>query len=256
MRLIDAHCHFEHAVFDGRRPAILAQCLELGITGLVIPSTREAEWSRVKAVAHDHDNLFYGLGLHPWWAEEHSEAHLNALAADVKRGDPQLVAIGECGLDRLKGDVTQQLPWFQAQVALARDFRMPLMIHSVRTHEDVIRVLRQTGFSGRGLLHGFSGSYQQARQLVGRGLTIGVTGVITYERARKTRDAVARLPLSSLVLETDAPDMPPAGLAKGENSPLQLTAILDALVALRQEQRGEIVAALQANARQLYGLPE
>lgn len=127
------------------------------------------------------------------------------------------------------------------------------MIHSVKSHDLVHSSLKRAGWNGRALVHGFSGSYQQAQKLVDLGCYIGVGGVITHDRARKTRDTIARLPADALVLETDAPDMAPAGVAKGQNSPIHLPEIFEALADLRSEPPRESLAEiLLANTAKLY----
>lgn len=251
--LVDAHCHFERQAFVGRRQAILADCALQGIKALVMPATVRADWPVQAALAAKHQALYYAPGLHPWWAEEHQEHDLVALNDWLQQDDSKLLGIGECGLDRLRGDLSRQQPWFEAQVELAKKYRLPLLIHSVRSHESVLRVLKAARYSEPALLHGFAGSYQQAVQFIDQGLTLGVTGLITHERSHKTRDALARVPLDKLVLETDAPDMPLAGMARGQNSPLALTRILDCLCQLRPEPPGLIRQQLLANVRALYG---
>ena len=138
-------------------------------------------------------------------------------------------------------------------MALADELNLPLVIHSVKTHDEVHGVLNRRQWQGRALIHGFSGSFQQAAKLVDLGCFIGVGGVITHPRARKTRDAVAKLPLEALVLETDAPDMAPEGVPQGENSPRYLPDILDALAELRGTSPEHLAPALLDNVSRLYG---
>lgn len=251
--LIDAHCHFARPEFDSRREALLDQAARAGIRALVMPATRREDWPLLASLASQFSALYYAPGLHPWWAEQHRQEDFQALEQWLEQRDSRLLAIGECGLDRLKGDSTKQRPWFEGQVQLAREHRLPLLIHSVRTHEAVLSVLKAERFTGPALLHGFAGSYEQARQLVDQGLYLGVTGLITHPRARKTCDALSRAPLEALVLETDAPDMPLAGMAKGENSPLALTRILECLCELRSEPREQLVHQIGQNTERLFG---
>lgn len=253
MQLIDAHCHFDFHQFDGRREAELEQARSLGLRRLVIPGVRRPDWDSVRETALAHDGLFYCLGIHPWFVEEHSEEDLTQLRRLLEGRPDRCVAIGECGLDRIRGSLEAQLPWFEAQVALADELNLPLVIHSVKTHDEVHGVLNRRQWQGRALIHGFSGSFQQAAKLVDLGCFIGVGGVITHPRARKTRDAVAKLPLEALVLETDAPDMAPEGVPQGENSPRYLPDILDALAELRGTSPEHLAPALLDNVSGLYG---
>lgn len=253
MKLIDAHCHFDFPQFDGRRSTELEAASERGLVGLVIPGVRSVHWDRVRDTALAYPGLYYCLGIHPWFVEEHSSDDLESLGQALRARPERCVAIGECGLDRLHGDMADQYPWFEAQVELASELALPLVIHSVRAHDEVHATLRRMNWSGRALVHGFSGSYQQAAKLVDLGCFIGVGGVITHARSRKTRDAIARLPLEALVLETDAPDMAPEGVAAGANSPAYLRRILQCLAEARSEAADYVASVVFSNTQELYG---
>ncbi|MGP4845717.1 TatD family hydrolase [Marinobacter sp. 1Y8] len=252
---VDAHCHLDFPEFDGTRDAVLAHCRELGVGRLVMTGVRAVDWPRLQRVSAERQSLFYCLGIHPWFVAEHDQSSLEALELAIAGRSAQCVGLGECGLDRLRGTFDQQLPWFEAQVDIAGRQQVPLVIHSVRANDEVAGILRQRQFSQASLVHGFSGSEQQARKLHDLGCYLGVGGVITYERAKKTRRALAAAPLSSLVLETDAPDMPPTGIAAGENSPEYIPMIFRALCDLRPEPEEVVRASLLKNACALYGWP-
>lgn len=254
MTLVDAHCHFDFPQFNGRREALWARARCEGIRGLVIPGVRKPDWPRVSALADPGQGIWYCLGIHPWFISEHHWEDLEQLESTLARRPDSCLAVGECGLDGVRGDLAEQAKWFRAQVHIAQRLELPLVIHSVKTHDQVHALLRAEHWQGRALVHGFSGSYEQARKLVDLGCMIGVGGVITYERARKTREAIARLPASSLVLETDAPDMAPAGVAKGNNSTLELPRILEALAFVRGESVQDLAPALLENVAHLYGV--
>ena len=252
MQLVDAHCHFDFPRFDGCRDAELDKARLAGLVGLVIPGVRRADWARVRDVARSFPEGFYCLGVHPWFVEEHGAGDLEQLEQTLAEHPDRCVAIGECGLDRLRGDLDEQWPWFEAQIALAKRQDWPLIIHSVKTHDEVHGALRQRGFDAPVLIHGFSGSYQQAAKLVDIGCYIGVGGVITHPGAHKTRDTVARLPAEALVLETDAPDMAPEGVGRGRNSPAHLPRIVRVLAELRGTSEEVMAATLMANVRRVY----
>lgn len=256
MRMIDSHCHFDFPCFDQRRGEVLAEARSLGLSHLVIPGVRRTDWGRVSRVASEYEGLYYCLGIHPWYIDEHSESDLQALEQSFRVRPDHCVGVGECGLDRLHGTLEDQYPWFEAQLDIAASVHMPIVVHSVRTHDEVMEVLKRKRFAGRVLVHGFSGSYQQACKLVDLGCFIGVGGVVTLERAKKTRDALARLPVDSLILETDAPDMPPEGVEAGENSPVYLHRILTALAQLRGADENNLGRALLCNAQRFYGWDE
>lgn len=252
MELIDAHCHFDFPQFDGDHAAVLAEAGRLGVSQLVIPGVRRADWGRVITLARQFSEVFYCLGIHPWFVGEHQTGDLEELRSLLSQRDEGCVGLGECGLDRLRGSLAEQMPWFEQQVALAIDLDLPLVVHSVRCHDEVASVLRRQQVVVPVLVHGFAGSYEQAARLVDLGCYIGIGGVITYARASKTRGAIARLPLDCLVLETDAPDMPPVGVAQGDNSPIRLPGIFEALAELRSESSSQLGEALLANTRRLY----
>lgn len=251
--LVDAHCHLDYPAFDDDRARLVNACREQGVDRIVIPGVRAATWSRVAQTASGDPALYYCLGIHPWYADEHNDEDLDQLRQLLVDRSGKCVALGECGLDRLHGEIERQMPWFKAQVDLAKSLEIPLVVHSVRTNDEVGAVLRQKHFDGRVLIHGFSGSPEQARGLVDTGCFLGIGGVITYARARKTRRAIAEVPLESLVLETDAPDMPPEGVAKGDNSPLNIPAVFRALCEIRPEPEARIAEQLRANVNRLYG---
>lgn len=253
MGLVDAHCHFDFPVFDGRRDEIMARVRATGVSDIVIPGVRRGDWNRVATTADAQSGLHYCLGIHPWFIGEHSCDDLTVLRDLLSTAPPSCVALGECGLDRLHGKLAEQQPWFEAQMDIARDLALPLVIHSVKTHDEVAATLKRKRFAGSVLVHGFSGSDEQGRKLVQLGCFIGVGGVITHEHANKTRKTIAGLPLESLVIETDAPDMAPAGIAKGRNSPEYLSRIFDSLALLRKESAATLLTALEANVKRLYG---
>ncbi len=255
MELIDAHCHFDFPRFDDCRAAELEAARAQGMSRLVIPGVRRADWARVLKTANAHEGLYYCLGIHPWFVAEHAEEDLEELRRQLVARPAGCVAVGECGLDRLHGSLDEQWPWFEAQINLASELALPLVVHSVKTHDEIHGCLRQRHWSGRALIHGFSGSKEQAGKLADLGCFIGIGGVITHSRARKTREAVAGLPLDCLVLETDAPDMAPEGVGKGRNSPAYLPQIFRALAGIRPEPEDVLARALIDNACRLYGWP-
>ncbi|GGC82481.1 TatD family hydrolase [Marinobacter halophilus] len=256
MQLIDAHCHFDFPRFDQVRDQELARARRQGVSALVIPGVRRRDWGRVQALASPEQGLWYCLGIHPWFVGEHGPQDLQLLESTLSASPRGCVGLGECGLDALQGDIAVQVEWFRAQVSIAARVDLPLVIHSVKSHDQVHATLRSLHWSGRALVHGFSGSYQQAKKLVDLGCYIGVGGVITSARAHKTREAIARLPLEALVLETDAPDMAPAGVAKGMNTPAYLPLIMRALADLRGELPERLAPTLLNNTCALYGWPE
>ncbi len=164
-----------------------------------------------------------------------------------------LVAIGECGLD-LRSHVPQegQLALFEAQVRLAADAGLPLMIHSVRANDTVAKLLRRFKPPRGGVIHAFSGSLQQAETFWQLGFRLGVGGVISFERANKTREVFRAMPLEALVLETDSPDMPLQGAQGTRNTPEALPKIAEILMTLREEPSVDVTKVLFETARHIF----
>lgn len=258
MLLTDSHCHFDFAAFGGSNQQVRAQHWQQakvqGVHRLVIPGVEPAQWSRLPKLCRTHAGLYYALGLHPWWLAAAPENWQGLLAASLARAhtDKHCVAVGEIGLDKqLSLPLEQQEAAFIAQLKLAGDYQLPVILHSVGMHDRVLKWLRRYPVVG-GVVHGFSGSAQQAQAFWKLGIYIGVGGTITYERATKTRHAIASLPLAALVLETDAPDMPLFGFQGQNNHPYQLPLVLSALATLRQDDEAQLAIQLEYNVSQLF----
>ncbi|HPQ96518.1 MAG: TatD family hydrolase [Thiothrix sp.] len=253
MRLIDSHCHFDAPDFDPDREQLVAAMLRLGVTDLVFPAVARSNWDAIRRFATTSSRFHASYGLHPVYLDQHADTHLQELEHWLRVYQP--VAVGECGLDYfLPGlDVERQLVLFVAQLRLARDFDLPLIIHARRSVDHVLKYLRQTG-GLRGVIHSFAGSQQQADQLVGMGFMLGIGGTITYERARRLRRIVAGLPDECLLLETDAPDQPDSGWRGKRNDPTRLPVIAAELARLRDTSSLQVAEITTANARRLFGL--
>jgi TatD DNase family protein len=161
------------------------------------------------------------------------------------------VAIGEAGIDgviaQAENNLAQQIQIFEQQLNLAKSYQLPIIVHHRKSHQHIVAMLRQKNLTKGGIIHAFSGNYQQACQYIDLGFKLGIGGTITYPRAEKTIKAIKRLPLASLVLETDAPSMPLYGFQGQDNSPLQLIKVFQALVGIRSESAGELAHALESN---------
>ena len=208
--------------------------------------------SRVK----QHQAVYAALGVHPMAIAEHRSEDLQALEQHLQRRHPKLVAIGEIGLDLYidNPQFERQQALLDAQLRLARDYDLPVILHSRRTHDKLAMHLRRINLPRCGVVHGFAGSEQQALAFIRAGYAIGVGGTITYERASKTRQTLSRLPLTSLLLETDAPDMPLQGYQGQPNRPERVREVWETLCALRPESPQHIADTLRENTRTLFGV--
>jgi TatD DNase family protein len=253
LMFIDTHCHFDDAAFDADRYACLARARAAGVEAQVLPAVSRASWPKLKAVAASDSRLHPAYGLHPMLLAEHTPSDLEALALWVERERP--VAVGECGLDLFVTDLDPDAQWtcFTGQLALAREYDLPVIIHARRAVDLVTKALRRyPGVSG--VVHSFSGSLQQARQLIDLGFKLGFGGPVTYPRARRLRQLVTELPLESIVLETDAPDQPGAGHRGERNEPAFLPEIAAEIATLRDMDPAHLAEATTINARQLFRL--
>ena len=253
MRLIDSHCHIDAAEFDIDRPAVLARALAAGVAQQIAPAVDAASWPRLKAICADQAGLHPAYGLHPMYLDQHQPKHLDALRCWIERETP--VAVGECGLDFFVDglDAEQQYFYFDAQLKLAREFDLPVIVHARRAVDAVIAAIRRVG-GLRGVIHSFPGSPQQAEQLHQLGFLLGIGGPVTFERANRLRKLVAHMPLEQLLLETDAPDQPGAAHRGQRNEPAHLLDVLEVVAQLRGIPQDTLAAATTANAARLFNI--
>jgi len=254
MRLIDSHCHLDASEFDPDRSEVLQRANAAGVVAQLVPATTAASWPKLRQVCQGQAGLYPAYGLHPVFLAEHRPEHLDQLQQWIQRERP--LAIGECGLDYFIEDLdhTAQAHYFDGQLALARRYDLPLIVHARRAVEAVILAIRKAG-EVRGVVHSFAGSPEQAQQLWEHGFMIGLGGPVSYERARRLRQLAASMPLEHLLLETDAPDQPDAGIRGQRNEPGRLAHIAEVIAGLRGVAVAEVAAQTADNARRLFSLP-
>jgi TatD DNase family protein len=252
VRLFDSHCHLDVDAFDEDRDAVIERARQAGVHHLLIPAIDAAHWPGIRTLCDGAPGLIPAYGLHPLLIDDHRPEHLEQLADWLAR-EPQ-AAVGECGLDYYVDglDADTQRHYFQAQLDLAKQFDRPLVLHARRAVEEVTLALRRTG-GLRGVVHSFSGSEEQARQLFELGFCLGFGGPVTYERARRIRRVVASMPIEFLLLETDAPDQPNACHRGERNEPSCMVEVLKTIAILRDASEDEIAEATTANAIRVFG---
>jgi TatD DNase family protein len=258
---IDTHCHLDAAEFAADVEAVRIRARQAGVAHCVLPAVARGNFDAVRALAQRWGDS-YALGIHPLCSGQAAEADLQALdqALGAQADDPQLVAVGEIGLDYfVDGLDAHHQEWiYVEQLRLARAHGLPVIVHVRRSADALLRALRRTRVSG-GIAHAFNGSAQQAHAFIDLGFKLGFGGTLTYERSLRIRALATELPLSAIVLETDAPDIPPrwlyrtaeqrrAGQAQGRNEPAELPAIGAVLADLRSIAVEELAAATTANA--------
>lgn len=251
--IIDTHCHLNLEAFDPDRDKVLQYSRQSGVIAQIIPATEASGWEQLLELCSEHHDLYPALGLHPVFLQRHTPANIEKLAITAKTAQP--VAIGEIGLDfaikSLDRDTQQQL--FEAQLIIAKNAGLPVIIHARKSHDVVIRLLRKHRISS-GTIHAFSGSLQQGMHYYELGFKLGFGGMLTFERSRKLRQLAHDLPAEALVLETDAPDMTVAAHRGERNSPQYLPHVLAALAGARDESLEEVARYTTNNARSLFKL--
>ncbi|HTF83049.1 MAG TPA: TatD family hydrolase [Cellvibrio sp.] len=262
--LVDSHCHFDFAAFDPDRAAVWAAAQGVGVGQLIIPGVAPDQWQAAAQVSAKYSGIYCAAGVHPWWVKDLVGADLSTQQRDKMRDQLRktltaspCVAVGECGLDKLvDGHFEHQQQLFSMQVELACELNMPLIIHCRKAHNEVIALLRRHRPPAGGVIHAFSGSTRIAETYIDMGFYLGIGGTITYERAHKTRQAVSDVPLTALLLESDAPDMPLCGRQGERNSPQYLPETLRILAGLREQSVAEVAAQTTNNTRRLFRLPD
>ncbi|MFD2179843.1 TatD family hydrolase [Veronia pacifica] len=252
---IDSHCHFDFPPFEQDPDNWLKTVKSAGIAKLIVPSVAVSNWERIEKLAQQSNDVLYALGLHPVWQDEHQEQDLLLLEQRLRACPSQCVAVGECGLDFALPDARRewQLTLLERQLALATELDLPVILHCRKAHNELLQMLNRFP-SVRGVIHAFSGSYELGMNYVRRGLYLGIGGTITYPRANKTRQAVAKLPLESMLLETDSPDMPIYGHQGKPNSPEKLIDIACVLAELKSTTVDNIAHKSFHNVQILFSL--
>lgn len=255
-RFIDTHCHFDFPPFSDALSDSLEKAAEGGITDIIIPTVSADNFQRVWSLSLDYPQLYAAMGFHPLYLSQFQEVHFEMLVDFLARKNKKCIAIGEIGLDLYMQDpqFERQQILLQRQLKLAKQFDLPIILHSRKSHDQLAAMLRRHDVPARGVVHGFAGSLSQAENFVKLGYYIGVGGTITYERANKTRQVMAQLPLSCLVFETDAPDMPVSGFQGEPNRPERIQWVFQSLCELRHESADEIAQQLYNNSRTLFNL--
>jgi len=262
----DTHCHLDAAEFDSDRPGVVARARAAGVTQMVLPAVEPANFDAVRRLAREHD-FAYALGIHPLFVGAATDDDLRALrhAVAAQRSDARLVAVGEIGLDHFVPglDLARQARFYAAQLVIAREFDLPVILHVRKSADTLLKHLRATPVRG-GIAHAFNGSEQQALAFVALGFKLGFGGAMTYPRALQIRRLAGALPLAAIVLETDAPDIPPQWLYRtaqeraggtdlsarsGRNEPGELPRIAQTMATLRGLPLDVLAAATSANAR-------
>lgn len=252
---VDTHCHLDAAEFGGESLVVARRAEQGGVTRIVIPAINPGNFATVAQMSRQLSTCRYALGIHPIFVPDAVPEDLDLLRQTVQASlsDPRLVAIGEIGLDFFMPALVEpamrekQEYFYSEQLKLARDVGLPVLLHVRRSQDIILKFLRRIEVCG-GIAHAFNGSFQQARSYLDLGMKLGFGGAMTFTRALQIRRLAAQLPLSAIVLETDAPDMSPSWLHPAPNSPEELPRIGAALAELRGVEVQEVAQQTTANA--------
>jgi TatD DNase family protein len=255
--LIDTHTHLDFDDFDADRQTVLSHCKQLGVERMVVLGVYHRNLQRVWNLALTEPQVYAALGLHPIYLDEHRPEHLHALRDRLSTlaGHPKLCAVGEIGLDYYVEslDRERQLEIFDSQLQMAAEFNLPALLHVRRSHADTIATLKRFKLKRSGIVHAFAGSREEAREYVKLGFKLGLGGAATWPQALRMHRVIAELPLDSVVLETDSPDMAPAMYPGVRNSPEHLPQICDALAKLMDISPARLARASTDNANEIFG---
>lgn len=255
---LDTHCHLDADEFATDREGVIQRAAQSGVSGVLIPAVRARDFQAVRALASHASNTLpatcYTLGIHPIYTPEAKESDLISLRQSVIEAmdDRRFVGIGEIGLDYFlpELDPHHQAFFFEAQLDLAKEFELPVILHVRRSQDAILKALRSRKITG-GIAHAFNGSFQQAEHFINLNFVMGFGGAMTFPRALQIRRLAKELPFESLVLETDAPDIPPAWLSHQEhhrNEPGELPQISSVLAEIRSSLITQTQAVCSSNA--------
>ena len=282
MQWIDTHCHLDAPEFSAFSPLVgelRAYAAIKNVVHCVYPAVHPANFQAVRELAHAHGDS-YALGIHPLYVKDATQDDLTLLDAELalRNADPRLVAVGEIGIDFFVPELNvsplreKQIHFYREQLKLAKKYNLPVVVHVRKSADLLLKGLRDlsakvaAGQHGwRGIIHAFNGSDQQADAFIKLGFKLGFGGAMTFERALQLRHLATTLPLDAIVLETDAPDMPPhwlyktsaqraAGEPQGRNDPSQIPRIAQVLADLRGISLEALSQVVWANS--LAALPK
>lgn len=258
--LIDTHCHLDFSEFDQDREQILTSCSNNGVDHIVVPSVSQQHFNRTIECCASRDNLHLALGLHPVFIKQHQPQHLIELDAAIKQNSERIVAVGEIGLDfykqdgkrndfdRKKAEQEKQIAFFAKQLIIAKQHGLPVIIHNRKAHDLCINLLAEQKVKS-GIIHAFNGSIQQALKYKDLGFKLGFGGMLTYPHSSKLRNLARQIPLDTIVLETDSPDMTVVQHKGKRNSPAYLPYVLASLAEIRNEPAELIARQTSINAQ-------
>lgn len=251
--IIDSHCHIDFNDFDADRDDVIQRAQQLGVEKIIVPGVQRTSWDRVRHCCDTYSALYPCYGLHPYFIAEHNSDDIQALASYIEQHRP--VAVGECGLDFFlkELDRDQQQFYFEQQLDIALQADLPVVIHARKSTEAVIDAIRQRP-GLRGMIHSYSGSYEQAVKLIDLGFYLSFGGPVTFQQASRLRKTVSQLPLDSILVETDAPDQPGQMANRQRNEPAFIVEVVEQIAQLQHTDSHRVADITTENAKALFQL--
>ena len=228
---IDTHCHLDFEIFDKTRDNLLLECKTLSINNFLNPATQYSHWDRLIAINEKHSNISICFGLHPIFINSHTKDHLNALEKYTSRYNTKL--IGEIGLDKRVSDFDKQIEVFTNQVDIANNLHKQIIIHSVKSHNETIQIIKNYKFKHGGVIHAFNGNIDIAKSYIDLGFKLGIGGLITQPNS-KIKTTLNSIHIENIVLETDSPDMKLYDSKQNINTPASIIDIFETLCDIYQ----------------------
>lgn len=254
--MIDSHCHLDLPAFDDDLNDVILRANHAGVSGFLIPGTTPEGWQTQLAIQSRHTNIHLAFGIHPWFIRGAPDDAISDLQQTVAAHRNSVCAIGEIGLDAtIELPLPEQEVWLLAQLEIAEQFGLPVILHHLKTHHRLPALIKQAGFTCGGVVHAFSGNAQVAAQYLALGFKLGVGGTVTYPRGQKTLNAVLQAGLDNILLETDSPDMPVSGYQGQRNEPVRMVKVAEVLAAAFNESVETISARTDNNFRELFIQP-
>jgi len=247
--LVDTHAHIDFDDFAEDRAELMQRASAVGVKHIFVPAVTQQTWPQTIKVCQRYACCELALGLHPVFIDQHQPQHLTELDEQVAQHKP--IAIGEIGLDffskELQAQKEKQIAFFTKQLIIAKRHQLPVIIHNRKAHDECLKILTEHRVKG-GIIHAFNGSIQQAYKYIELGFFLGFGGMLTFERSSKLRALVKQLPIDSIVLETDSPDMTVAQHKGERNSPEYIRYVLKAIAQIKQMSAQDVANATSNNA--------
>ena len=249
---IDSHCHLDFDVFNNQRDALVADCLNHGVSNFLIPATTYVSWEKIRLLVKRYPSWRAAYGLHPYFLASASLDEIELLGEHCEKY--HTIAIGEIGLDCWPDAIEMdlQITFFKRQLNVAKLLGLPVVLHARKSYDLIFKCLREISFNNGGVVHAFNGSLEQAKRFLDLGFVLGIGGTVTYPRAKKAHRVLASLNSSDFVLETDSPDMPLNGFQGQINTPLSILSIAEHVAEIRRENVEQIATQTCVNLLRVF----